>query len=643
MMMLLGTYVRRWRRMLRRLTLAPRLRVLLEIGGCFVVGFCLSAASLGNQIQPLAMAVLCAGMSGWQPAVYALGGALGYWIFWGNYGLQGMVWIAASLPVCVLLARHTKQQHPLLLPAVAALIVAASGVVFQTWQGDRTSIAMYLLRISLAFGGTWLLLFAREKRDTAADWVIMAAGVLALAQIAPLRFLNLGMAAGALLVGIAPFPAAALAGLALELAQVTAVPMTAVLCAASLLRLLPWLPKGWNYAVPALVYTILMGLCGTIDLLPLPALFLGGIASTFWPKQIQLAHRRGETGFAQVRLEMAAEVLAQSEQLLSETVVLPIDEAALIAKAADRACGTCPCRKGCKEVEAAQQLPETLLHRPLIHVDDVPVSCKKRGRLMLELRRGQDQYRILKADRDRQEEYRGAVIQQYRFQSEYLQQLSDELCHRGAPPEQRFQPEVAVCSTGKEMANGDRCMWFAGTRCRYYMLICDGMGTGNGAAQEAKTAGDMLRRLLMAGYPAQYALRSLNSLCVLRGKAGAVTVDLAEIRLDNGKVNIYKWGAAPSWLLLSTGAERIGAFGPPPGLSVMDARETVDKLSLRRGETLVMVSDGVNAGAICANAQELLQEPMGSLAAKILELGSQEGADDATAATVRLIPIHISE
>ena len=102
-------------------------------------------------------------------------------------------------------------------------------------------------------------------------------------------------------------------------------------------------------------------------------------------------------------------------------------------------------------------------------------------------------------------------------------------------------------------------------------------------------------------------------------------------------------GRGPSWLLLSTGAERIGAFGPPPGLSVMDARETVDKLSLRRGETLVMVSDGVNAGAICANAQELLQEPMGSLAARILELGSQEGADDATAATVRLIPIHISE
>ena len=71
----------------------------------------------------------------------------------------------------------------------------------------------------------------------------------------------------------------------------------------------------------------------------------------------------------------------------------------------------------------------------------------------------------------------------------------------------------------------------------------------------------ILRRLLMAGYPAQYALRSVNSLCTLRGRAGAVTLDLAEFRLDTGKVSVYKWGAAPSWLLLPTGVEQIGAGG----------------------------------------------------------------------------------
>ena len=642
MMMLLGTYVRKWRRLLRRMTRLPQLRTPVELGGYFLVGFCLSAASLGNQAQPFCMAVLCAGLSGWLPVLYAAGGVLGYWLFWGSYGVQGVVWIAASLPVCVLLARKKTAYHPLLLPSLAALIVATCGVIFQTWQADRTPIAMYLLRIGLAFGATWLAMVVRVHRDSAADWVAMAIGVLALAQIAPFPFLDIGVLAGAILVVVAPFPAVALAGLALDLAQITQVPMTAVLCVASLLRLLPWLPKSWQYAAPALIYIPVMALCGQMDLMPLPALVMGGLISIVIPKNGQIAHRRGETGFAQVRLQIASEVMAQSEQLLAEAQSVPIDALALVSKAAERACSTCPCRKGCKQIELARQMPEGLLNRPLIHADDVPIDCKKRGRLMLELRRAQDQYRILRADRERQQEYRSAVIQQYNFLSEYLQELADSLPSRGNGGQIRFQPEVAVCSRGKESANGDRCLWFAGTACHYYLLLCDGMGTGAGAAKEARIAGDMLRQLLMAGYPARYALRSLNSLFTLRGKAGAVTVDLAEIRLDNGKVTIYKWGAAPSWLLLPTGAERIGNFSPPPGLSVTESQETVDKLSLRRGETLVLISDGVGSGTVVANAMSLLQEPPGALAARIMELGCEEGTDDATAAVVRLTPLHIS-
>ncbi len=644
MMMLLGTYVRRWRRSLRRWMSDPELRTPLEMGGYFLLGLSLSAASLGNRAQPFCIALLCAGLPGWLPAVYAIGSALGYWLFWGVEGLQCVVWIAASLPVCVLLGRRKLgEQMPLLLPAMAALIVAACGVVFQLWRGEDTPIAMYLLRTALAFGGTALVMLLRYRADAAAQWTAMGIGVLALAQLAPLPFLDLGVLAAGILVAAAPFPAVAMAGLALDLARVTPVPMTAVLCLSALLRLLPRLPKGWSCAAPAAVYLVVMGLCGQLDLMPLPALLLGGALGAVVPQQPQVVPRRGETGVAQVRLEMAAGVLAQSEQLLLEAQEYPIDEGALIVKAADRACGTCPCRKECGELEAAKHLPEALLHRPLIHVDDVPVSCKKRGRLMLELRRSQDQYRVLKADRDRQQEYRSAVIQQYRFLSEYLQDLADLLPRRSGGGDPRFQPELAVCSSGRELANGDRCLWFTGTECRYYLLLCDGMGVGPGAAEEANTAGNMLRRLLTAGYPAPYALRSINSLCTLRGRAGAVTLDLAEIHLDTGKASLYKWGAAPSWLLVGAGAERIGTAGPPPGLSVEDTRETVDRFSMRRGEILVMLSDGVDSAAVTQNGEELSAEPPGTLAAKILEAGVGDGSDDATAAVVRLRPIQTSE
>jgi hypothetical protein len=339
-----------------------------------------------------------------------------------------------------------------------------------------------------------------------------------------------------------------------------------------------------------------------------------------------------------VRLEMVAGVMSQSERLLQEAQGHPIDEAAILTKVADRACAACPGHKGCKVAEQIANLPATLLHQQQIHMDDVPVDCKKRSRLLQELRRGQDQFRILQADRQRQQEYRSAVIQQYHFLSEYLQEQADRLPQRGNTRPQRFQPEVAVCSAGKESANGDRCLWFAGTEHRYYLLLCDGMGTGAGAAEEARIAGNMLRRLLVAGFPARYALRSINSILVLRGQAGAVTVDLAEIRLDSGKVTVYKWGAAPSWLLRRGSSEKIGTATPPPGISLTESRETVSRLSLRRGETLILLSDGVDGEEVLRRGVFAPDAPPGELAARILERGCGRKEDDATAVVIRLRP-----
>ena len=185
-------------------------------------------------------------------------------------------------------------------------------------------------------------------------------------------------------------------------------------------------------------------------------------------------------------------------------------------------------------------------------------------------------------------------------------------------------------------------MWFAGTELNYYVVLCDGMGTGDGAAEEGKTAAIMLRKLLSAGFPPEYALRTLNSMCVLREKGGAVTADLAQIDLGTGKVSLYKWGAAPSYLLTTFGYEKIGTANPPPGLSIAGVRETVDKLSLRRGETLILMSDGVDGEAVMRRAGDLTSEDLGETVARVMRYGRGEQSDDATAAVIRLFPAALS-
>ena len=633
MMTSIETYVRAGRSKAKKWAQEPILRLWALRGACFVGNLLLSGAGLARGAMPLALGPVLA-LRGWKAVAAAAGGAAGYLTFWGEAGFQGLMWLLCGLGVVLFLGnKRVLEDSPLMLPAVGGLTVAASGLFFQVFMEDTTPVPLYLLRTAAGAFAAWLFQLVRDRRDPAADWVTMGCMVLALAGVAPLGFSIGSMVAG--VIGAAgSLPAAALAGLALDLSQLTQVSMTAVLCLAQLTRYLPG--KWLRYLAPGAVYILVMHLSGHRDWAPFFPLAIGGALGMLVPRLPEATLRRGETGMTQVRLELMSSCMSQTKQLLLEESGIPIDEEALLLRAQKRACTGCPNRKTCRE--RLTPLPNQLLHSPLVEVASLSIPCKKPGRLILELRRTQEQLRILKADRERQREYRSAVIQQYGFLSDWLQQQSDWLPRRPERLRQRYTAEVAICSAGREAANGDRCVSFPISGCRHYVMICDGMGTGPEAAWEGQSAARLLRQMLIAGFPAEYALKSLNSLLVLRGRAAAVTVDLAEVHLDSGRVTLYKWGAAPSWLLGDGEAEKIGTVTPPPGLSVTEGRETVERLSLRQGQTLILVSDGVDPAGILDPGREVRCLPPGELAAKLLERGARGREDDATVAAVCLRP-----
>ena len=81
--------------------------------------------------------------------------------------------------------------------------------------------------------------------------------------------------------------------------------------------------------------------------------------------------------------------------------------------------------------------------------------------------------------------------------ADFLQDLSDSLSRRTGVMPIGFQPKVSVFGNRPEADNGDKCLYFSGTAGKFYVLLCDGMGTGLGAAREAQTAGKLLQRLLL--------------------------------------------------------------------------------------------------------------------------------------------------
>ena len=613
------------------MVLDPRVRrpaMVLLFGGS---GFLLSGAGLADSPQPLAMGMIAAA-TGWRALVMSLGAMMGYPAFWGSAGNPGIVWAASGGLLALLLGkREEARDQPLMIPAIAAFLTAVTALTFRFLLGEKTPVVLVCVQVALTFLAGVLFTQASRCRDVVTDWLVLGVGVLALARVRLGPF-GLGFTAAGLLSVYGAFPAAALAGLALDLGRSTPLPMTAVLCLAYFLRMIPFDKRWQHYAAPGAACLAVMAILRQWDPVPLPGLALGGAMAAVLPPRPEIPRRRGETGAAQVRLELGAEVLRTLQGLMEELEPPPIDVDALLCKARDRACGGCSARKTCLQKDT---LTRACLDNPL------DADCRKQGRLLPELRRAQEQLRILQANRQRQRECRQALQQQYRFLGDYLRTLADQLPRREQPVSAQFRVEAAARSRGKEQANGDRCLAFSGCGYRYFVLLCDGMGTGLGAAQEGQNTARLLRQMLTAGFPPEHALGTVNSLLALRGTAGAVTVDLAELRLDTGHACVYKWGAAPSWLLTRGKAEKIGTATPPPGIALEGVRETVEKLSLRRGEVLILLSDGVEAGEglrLCDLAPDW---PPGELAEKILEGEHGTGEDDATAAVIRLVPLSL--
>ena len=597
-------------------------------------GFLLAAASVERSFQPLALGLVCACRGGWRALAAALGGALGYLWFWGTGARQGVVWMLMGLVVSLMLGdRGISQRQTLMLPACAAVVAAGGGVLFLFRYGDETPVPIYLLRVGLALAATLIFRLWLERRGSWADWLAQGLVVLSLAQVTVLG-VNLGQFAAGYLGAQGALASAVMAGLGLDLASARRVGMTGVMCLGFCLRLVPGRPQWLDAAAPALAYVPVMLLGGQFDLAPVPGLLLGGMARVLLPGlgKLEPRRRRGEAAVAQLRLEQMALALRHMEQSLLLTAPVQPDRAAVLDRARCAACDTCPERRGCRG--RLENLSERVLEQPGLSEEDLPKGCKKTSRLLYELRRGQEQLRRMKGDRRRLESYQCAARDQYAFLADFLQSLAEELGSRKDYRPPRFTPEVALSTRSHREENGDKCIWFPGTGNDYYVLLCDGMGTGAGAARESQEAAELLKQMLRAGFPAEYALRSLNSLAVLRELGGCTTVDLVRLQLDTGRGTLYKWGAASSYLLKNGQLRKIGTAGPPPGLS-QQARETVDRLSLGGGEVLILLSDGAGEDTLLRTTISAPEPSPGVLAAAIVEHGAQEG-DDATVAVVQL-------
>jgi stage II sporulation protein E len=158
---------------------------------------------------------------------------------------------------------------------------------------------------------------------------------------------------------------------------------------------------------------------------------------------------------------------------------------------------------------------------------------------------------------------------------------------------------IACRKKNEREASGDRGAYFKTDEGILYVLLSDGMGSGDQAAKYASDAVRILERFLRSGVAPETAVRMLNDLMLLKNEddTGCATVDLVSLNLFTGETRMFKYGAAPSYLRGGSTVRRIKGKSMAAGLGIPphDAPDML-RMELKAGSLAVIVSDGITGG-----------------------------------------------
>ena len=641
--------IRPWKKLekLRQFAKKPvvqlSIRSLMSMG----IGVLLAGASVAGDILPLSVSFAAAlGLT--LPAFMAYaGGCIGYILFWGIPAAlepmaAGLLVVAASCIFDDMLPKH----HRWFGPGCAMLFTGLAGFLFLV-DGAFSAPAVWrwALRVAVSGAAAWSF-----RQALAGDFVHRLTGlgclVMGLCAVKPWGGLPVGAVAASALSAAAmttplALPAAAVFGLATELSwqggAATAVLMASTLLCRNLqgkfLRLGLW--------CLCTVTGVLVTGAGALFLV---ATVLGGLCSLLLPADKIFGTRQETPVGEDPRLTTISDLLEQLSLCLARPQRRgPEPEtAAVFDRAAERVCRLCPQWDQCWEegarstLEALQKASGPMLLRGQTRRSDFPASfagkCRRLDALMSAMDRELENLSCRRQYRSRLRESRIVLSRQYAILSTALTKRDTEqpLC--------RFRGELGIRGQGRRGSelSGDRGSSFRLGRW-YYVMLCDGMGTGQGAAGESSAALAVLERLLRAGLQPGEALQILNGVYILRDDGGFSTVDLLQADLVTGQAVLHKWGGAVSYLKRRGTVETIGAAMPPPGVKIEDAPPEGVQISLSRGEILVLVSDG----AAGPEAEECVRQYEGKspkeLACAIVDI-TDPVDDDRTAVAVTLHP-----
>ena len=641
-----------------RYAASSALRLAVQCAAAFCASFLLAGIRLLDRSIPAALALLAAMPFSLAAVCSFFGACAGYLAFWGTMGAfepaaAGFLILAELCIFSDLLPRDRKW----FLPASACVLYALIGILSLLSGGAQLRECVFLCtRLLLLAACTVAFTAALQEKSRPAR------GLLALCLLAGCSAVTLPggiplsavLASGAVFLALSGADAlvtAAACGLALDLTCGAEPSMTAVFTLAALVCRTPLLsPRVWRAAAFCTCCLSAVLFTGGGGSVMLTGTLLGVLLALAAPQSLRQSFDERQSAALDARLSelrRTCDLMNEISRTLDRARIRDPgpQSAAVFDSAADTLCRSCGHYRDCWETHASETYlslsgaASRILPRGEARREDLPESflarCRCPDGFLAAVNDALDSQRLRLQYQTRLAESRSVVSDQFRYLARLLQSVTDRPePSRSAPV---FTPDLGFRARGIRGASvsGDHGSCFTCGEW-YYVLLCDGMGTGEDASQESAGAIHFLSELILSGFEPQDAMQMLSGFYLLRGDAGFSTVDLLQVSLATGEGFLHKWGAAPSYLKLARRTVKLGSPTPPPGVSSGGRlRPQCMRVSLGGGEMLLMVSDGVDAG----QAERWLRDYAGrsprELASGVLTCGGDD-EDDRTAVALCL-------
>lgn len=194
--------------------------------------------------------------------------------------------------------------------------------------------------------------------------------------------------------------------------------------------------------------------------------------------------------------------------------------------------------------------------------------------------------------------------------------------------------KLVTCKDG-EVLCGDTVSMFENGDGYFYSLVADGMGSGREANMVSRLAALYLEKIIGVGGDMNSALMLLGDTLSRSPGETFTTVDMLEADKVLAKAKIVKAGAPPSFLIRGGKQYIIKSRTPPMGI-IKEITPEQTSFSLRRGDIVLMVSDGVDISPAAIKSAFAPGKDLRLAATALTEISRKNGSkDDMSVCAVR--------